>query len=104
MSYRTNRIIGGVAPSKYIEKLEKGSNSTPPISQENLDAYLESHLIDSTLVRTDDFQAFLDDRQRRLLSLIEQAMGKEAYTGHVSDEGVDVEDSENNSEVSMLLP
>lgn len=103
LSYRTNRIIGGVAPSEYIERLEKGSNSIPPILPKNLDAYLESHLINPTLVRADDFQAFLDDRQKRLLSLIEQAMGKEAYTGHDPEEGIDAEDSESESEASRLL-
>ena len=31
LSYRTNRIIGGVAPSEYLAKLEKGNATTPPI-------------------------------------------------------------------------
>ena len=31
LSYRTNRIIGGVAPSEYIAKLENGNETTPPI-------------------------------------------------------------------------
>jgi hypothetical protein len=30
LSYRTNRIIGGVAPSEYIVKLERGNDTTPP--------------------------------------------------------------------------
>jgi hypothetical protein len=29
LSYRTNRIISGVAPSEYIAKLEKGDHTTP---------------------------------------------------------------------------
>ena len=29
LSYRTNRIIGGVAPSEYLAKLEKGDETTP---------------------------------------------------------------------------
>src|SRR5262249_15499331 len=44
LSYRTNRIIGGVAPSEYIAKLEAGSATTPPIERDRLDAYLKSHL------------------------------------------------------------
>ena len=28
LSYRTNRIIGGVAPSEYLAKQESGNNST----------------------------------------------------------------------------
>ena len=31
LSYRTNRIIGGVAPSEYLAKLETGDAATPPI-------------------------------------------------------------------------
>ena len=31
LSYRTNRIIGGVAPSEYLAKLEKGNETTPSI-------------------------------------------------------------------------
>ena len=34
----------------------------------------------------------MESRQKRLLSLIEQAMGKVAYTGFASEEGEDVED------------
>ena len=33
LSYRTNRIIGGVAPSEYLAKLEKGIDKTPPIER-----------------------------------------------------------------------
>ena len=43
--------------------------------------YLRSHLIDPELLRADDFDAFMADRQKRLLGLIEQATGKAAYTG-----------------------
>jgi hypothetical protein len=38
-------------------------------------------------LRADNFQAFMEDRQTRLLSLIEQATGKSAYTGSVAEEG-----------------
>lgn len=89
LSYRTNRIIGGVAPSEYLRKLEKGNNSTPPISADKLDNYLRTHLIDPALLRADAFEAFMEDRQKRLLGLIEQAMGKEAYSGTAPEEGED---------------
>ena len=46
LSYKTNRIIGGVAPSEYLTKLETGDKTTPPIERERLDGYLRSHLID----------------------------------------------------------
>jgi hypothetical protein len=50
LSYRTNRIIGGVAPSEYIAKLETGNATTPPIDGATLDGYLTSHLINSSLL------------------------------------------------------
>jgi hypothetical protein len=49
LPYRTNRIIGGVAPSEYIAKLEKGTDTTPPIDPERLDGFLASHLSDPAL-------------------------------------------------------
>lgn len=92
LSYRTNRIIGGDAPSKYIAKLERGNATTPAIPSERLDEFLRSHLINPALLREDRFNEFLEDRQKRLLQLIEQAMGKSAYTGSVPEEGEYVED------------
>lgn len=92
LPFRTNRIIGGVAPSQYLAKLEKGDKHTPAIEQDRLHAYLRSHMIDPDLLMRDDFDAFMTDRQKRLLGLIEQAIGKRAYTGEEQEEGVDVED------------
>lgn len=91
LSYRTNRLIGGVAPSEYIAKLEKGDHTTPPIDREKFDAFLTSHQIDPSLLRADNFDGFMVDRQKRLLALIEQATGKAPYTGSVQEEGEDVE-------------
>lgn len=104
LSYRTNRIIGGVAPSEYLAKLESGNSSTPPIASEKLDGYLQSHLIDPALLRADKFEAFMEDRQKRLLGLIEQAMGKAAYSGNVPEEGEDTETIEDDAEAALLLP
>src|SRR5215472_16466102 len=39
----------------------------------------------------DDFEAFMEDRQNRLLALIEMATGKTAYSGTAAEEGEDVE-------------
>jgi len=103
LSYRTNRIIGGVAPSEYIAKLEKGDATTPAIHSERLDGYLASHLVDPSLLRTDNFEAFMADRQKRLLTLIEQATGKAAYTGSVPEEGKDVEGDEDAVEAELTI-
>jgi hypothetical protein len=103
LSYRTNRIISGVAPSEYIGKLEKGSDTTPPIEHEKLDAFLTSHKIDPSLLRTDNFDAFMVDRQKQLLALIEQATGKVAYTGTVQEEGEDVEADPDTVEAELTI-
>src|SRR5262249_23658433 len=91
LSYRTNRIIGGAAPSEYLAKLEKGSDTTPAIERGRLNAFLSSHLIDPALLRSDAFDAFMAERQKRLLALIEQATGKAAYIGQVPEEGEEAE-------------
>jgi len=103
LSYRTNRIIGGVAPSEYLAKLERGDKTTPPIEPAKLDAYLTTHLIDPMLVRADRFEDFMADRQERLLALIEQATGRPAYIGTVQEEGEDVEADEDTVEAELTI-
>ena len=50
-----------------------------------------SHLIEPALLRGNDFEAFMTDRQKWLLGLIAQATGKAPYAGAVPEEGEDVE-------------
>lgn len=83
-----------MAPSDYLARLEKGNESTPPISPERLNSFLESHLIDPGLIRTDKFEAFMVDRQSRLLALIEEALGKAAYSGTSVEEGEEIDEGE----------
>ena len=103
LSFRTNRIVGGVAPSQYLAKLEKGDSTTPAIDRNRLGGYLGSHLIDSELAYGDHFEAFLADRQKRLLALIEQAIGKMAYAGDTPDEGIDAEADQDAVEADMTI-
>ena len=77
--------------------------TTPSIDRERLDAYLTSHLIDPSLLRADNFDAFMVDRQKRLLALIEQATGKAAYIGSVQEEGEDVEADEDTVEAELTI-
>jgi hypothetical protein len=85
LSYRTNRIIGGVAPSEYLSKLELGKKSpngqieTPPIPRSMLDAYLTSHCISPTYLRADDFESFMKERRKALLTIIGEATGHPVY-------------------------
>ena len=81
LSFRTNRIIGGNAPSKYLAKLELGSKNAnghveiPPIAPAELDQYLQSHCIPVSSLRADDFDAFMEERRKSLLKLIAKATG-----------------------------
>lgn len=75
LSYKTNRILGGVAPSVYLERLETGGKDSPPIIRNALDEYLSSHAMDPTLLRANDFAGFMADRESRLLAMISRATG-----------------------------
>ena len=72
LSAKTNRSIGGQAPSVYLDKLE----SVTKIAGTEMDTYLERHLIDPAYLRADDFEAFYQDRAALLLDLVSEAMGK----------------------------
>lgn len=103
LSFRTNRIIGGVAPSEYLAKLEKGDSATPPIAPAKLDGFLRSHLIAPETLRGDRFDAFMADRQKQLLRLIEQATGKPAYAGDMAEDGEDLQGYEDSGEAEMTI-
>ena len=103
LSFRTNRIIGGIAPSEYLAKLEKGDKQTPGIERGRLDDYLRSHLIDPDALRRDDFASFMADRQKRLQVLIEQATGKAVYAGEEQEEGIDMEADADSVEAEMVI-
>lgn len=69
----TNRSIGGNAPSEYTKTILKKVNG---LTEAELKDRIESHCVDyETLVR-DDFDTYFVDRAKKLLGLIEKAMGK----------------------------
>lgn len=78
LSARTNRLIGGVAPSVYLARIANGIENNPAIPRARLRRILKSHEIDMSLLQDDNFRAFFDNRRTALLSLIETAMGKAA--------------------------
>jgi hypothetical protein len=92
LTARTNRIIGGNAPSEYLATLEKKYDLAP----ETVDQRLRTHLIDPELLRADDFTEFFDARHRALLAVVGAAMGKhlEMETGTVALEADDDEDED----------
>jgi hypothetical protein len=88
ISARTNRTIGGSAPSKYLPALETRAQ----IPSALLDGLLDSHLVSASALRNDDFDGFFTARRERLCQLIEKAMGKAVQRD--VDEGHSTEGSE----------
>ncbi|MFC0242632.1 GmrSD restriction endonuclease domain-containing protein [Rhodopseudomonas telluris] len=87
LSYRTNRRIGGVAPSIYLQRLESGQKDDPPIVPTMMDGYLQTHCIAPELLRSDAFDRFMNDREQRLLALIARVTGHDIVAaGSSSDE------------------
>jgi hypothetical protein len=84
ISYRTNRMIGGVAPSIYLGKLQ--SHPQVLIDDSEMNKILESHCIPSQSLRADDFDKFYLLRKQILLTLIEKAMGKQLVRGEVESD------------------
>ena len=72
ISAKSNREIGGHAPSVYLDKLQKKGS----VSKIVLDEYVESHLINHDLLRANDFNNFIVDRAKKLLRVIEAATGR----------------------------
>lgn len=97
---RTNKIIGGNAPSEYLVRLE-GAGS---IDGAALDAHLATHVIEPGLLRSDDFDAFYATRRDALIALIERAMGKTVFRGEAADEpeedAIELDDLETISEAA----
>jgi hypothetical protein len=85
---RTNRTIGGSAPSGYLDKV--ASKAQIPAGQ--LDAILESHLVSPSALRSDDFETFFVARRESLCQLIESAMEKRVQRD--VDEGRSIEGAE----------
>ena len=72
LSYRTNRKIGGNAPSVYLDRIQNELK----IASERLDEIVMTHNIDPTLLRADAFEKFFNARMDAILHRIEKAMGK----------------------------
>ena len=84
ISYSTNREIGGVAPSKYLAKIEDNGK----VSSNVLDGYIDTHWISIQYCRGDNFDKHIIYRAIKLLDAIEAAMGK-PISGRDSKEVLD---------------
>ncbi|MFV5440036.1 DUF262 domain-containing protein [Acinetobacter oleivorans] len=74
ISYKANRMIGGKAPSKYLNDLQ--NHKTVLMDDIGMNKILATHFIDPELLRADDFEAFIEARQQQLLKIISRVMGK----------------------------
>lgn len=72
ISARTNRVIGGVAPSTYLGTIEARAQ----ITADRLDELLGAHLIPAEHLRADDFEGYFAARREALCRLVEKATGK----------------------------
>ena len=70
--FSTNRYIGGVAPSKYLDKIMRNKG----LSESQLFEYTSTHLINNELLKNDLFEEFIIDRAKRILDSIEEHTGK----------------------------
>ena len=72
---KTNRIIGGRAPSSYLGRLQQD------IAPDLLDAVLTAHWLEPKHLREDDFPSFFVARGESMLSLIGNVMGRDLGSG-----------------------
>lgn len=70
LTAKTNRAIGGRAPSEYLVRLREGNK--------NLDQRLPKFLVDISALERDDFIEFFINRGNAILNMIYKAMGKPA--------------------------
>lgn len=83
LSARTNRLIGGKAPSSYLTNLEKNHH----VTAQRLDEIIASHQVTPLVMRNDNFDTFIVERAISLLDLIQNAMGK-TISGRDSEEAI----------------
>jgi hypothetical protein len=76
ISYKANRMIGKKAPSVYVEDLQK--HKQVKLSKDEMNGILATHHIPKKKFRADDFHGFYTGRKRKLIKIVEGAMGKTA--------------------------
>lgn len=99
LSARTNRIIGHSAPSVYFAKLAaKFPGAAPALSNA-----LTTHAVDTSLLRADRFQDFMQARSAALLAVVAAAMGKSLTAlslpaATAEEDGDEVDDSTDDTD------
>ena len=77
---RTNRIIGGEAPSNYLPRLQTRAGVDEP----TMDGFLRTHAIEPALLRADAYEDFKAARAAALLERISKATGKPILSAEAS--------------------
>jgi hypothetical protein len=95
LTARTNRVIGGRAPSDYLTRLA----SSAGVDTDAISKHVSTHLARADLMALDDFDAFFAARARALLDKIASAMGKSIDdTGPTGGGEPDTLDAEDDTE------
>ncbi len=94
LSWRTNRIVSGDAPSRYLERLKKNAG----VSDQEFHSILLTHVVNPEFMQKDDFPGFFRDRKEKILQRIETAMGKTIAREQVIQEEGTVNDSEEETD------
>lgn len=96
LSGRTNRIVSGVAPSKYLERLKKYAG----VSDSEFNDILRSHVVSPDYMYKDDFYGFFNNRKEQILQRIEKAIGKQIPRDQlIEEEGKFVDNSIEDDEL-----
>lgn len=66
ISYKANRMIGGIAPSLYLERIQR--HKQVRLNDIGMNSLLKSHLIDPPAMRLDDFDSFYEIRKAKLFA------------------------------------
>jgi hypothetical protein len=94
LSAKTNRIVGGNAPSTYLPKIENQCEIKPS----KMDEILKTHIVSVIDIRTDDFEKFMESREEKFIVLIENAMGKPVVKDMPVIDTMEEDDSEDTEE------
>lgn len=101
ISARTNRTIGGAAPSSYLSVIETRAQ----IAAQRLDELVTTHLIPAKFLRADDFDAFFSFRREALCQLVESAIGKAVQRdidqGFANEDSAQFEPDDLNDDMSL---
>ena len=96
LSGKTNRIVSGDAPSKYLDRLKKHAG----VPDSDFHDILISHVVNPDFMYQDDFYGFFNDRKEQILQRIEKAMGKSiSREQSLEEEGNFVDDSIEDNDI-----